>query len=364
MHFFKQIFDLKAKRIYSDFQIVDIINASGYRSKERNKWSKDYKSVVGKGGGVLMSVKKLNEIIEDPIFAGILVHTWNRKKPIKAIGTPILDIAQFNEANNSKIYILENIDGTVEIKKNYNPKKAKEKIKHNPLYPYKNAVLCSECKGNFWASTAKGGSGKYSAYYHCQRGHKYYGITTEIFEAEIEKYLSEIGFTEKFTEKLRVALVDTYRAKSGELAGQSSQVSLSLSELLAKKNTLVDQFIATDNKNIKDSIESRIDDLEVEIINAKKIRKEVEYKEETVEEFIRYSKKFISNPSELFLEHKKDPRNIEVLASLVFKGKPTYNEILTRTAQLSCVFKLKSSIASGKSDFVGDRGLEPLTFAV
>ena len=361
--FYKTMFGMRIQKIHSDETIVNTINAKGFKTPKRKKWAKDHKSFVWEGENPL-NEKKLEEAIRNPIYAGILVHKWNNKKPMFAQGEAIVTIEDFNEANRGKVFIKVNEDNSIEILKNYDPQKSKPKLVYNPLFPYKESILC-ECGKAYWASSSLSKDKKtYHPTYHCGRKHKYTGFNKTKFEKIIEDYISTIGFTDAFVEKLNKALIDTFRKKSKEAVSNTLAVGSNLVDLELKKQKLIDDHIATENRIMKQAIEKKLDELEIQITSVKVIRKDVEYKEEIIENFIKYSKQFISNPTSLILDHKNDPQMVGVLMSLIFEEKPTINQLITGTPKLSCIFRLKSLLSTSENLFVGDRGLEPLTFAV
>lgn len=349
--FYKIMFEMRIQKIHTDEQIVKTVNAKGFKTPRRKRWAKDHKSFVWEGENPL-NEKKLIEAIQCPVYAGILVHKWNKNKPVFAQGEAIISIEDFNEANRGKVFIKVNEDNTIEILKNYDPKKSKSKMVHNPLFPYKGTVLCN-CEEDFWASASLSKDKKtYHPAYHCVKGHKRISFKKSEFEKIIEDYISKLGFSESFIEKLNKALVDTFREKSKVAVRNTIQVNNNLVDLEIKKQKLIDDHIATDNRIVKQGIEKKLDELEIQIVNTKAVRNEVEYREETIENFIKYSKKFISNPASLILEHKKDPQMVGVLMSLIFEEKPTINQLITGTPKLSCIFRLKSLISTSENIFV------------
>jgi hypothetical protein len=351
--FYRTMFAMRIQKIHSDETIVNTINAKGFKTPKRKKWAKDHKSFVWEGENPL-NEKKLEEAIRNPIYAGILVHKWNNKKPIFAQGEAMVSISDFNEANRGKVFIKLNEDNSIEILKNYDPQKSKPKLVHNPLFPYKESILC-ECGKPYWASASLSKDKKtYHPSYHCARKHKYIGYNKAKFEKIIEDYISTIGFTDSFVEKLNKALIDTFRKKSKEAVNNTLSVNDTLKDLELRKQKLIDDHIATENRIIKQAIEKKLDELEIQITNAKVVRKDVEYKEETIENFIKYSKHFISNPASLILDHKNDPQMVGVLMGLIFEEKPTINQLITGTPKLSCIFRLKSLISTNENCFVGD----------
>lgn len=355
-------FEMRASGIYSDIEIVNELNAMGYKSPIRHKWiivnGVDRKR-IGTSGGKEMNLKRLNDIIKIPTYCGLLVHKWNNNKPIKAYIEELVSIETFNKANRGKIYILENSDGTFDIKKNYSPKFGKPKIKKNKDFPYKNIIKCHLCGFNLKASNPKGRSGEKFPTYHCSLHHKYFGINKNTLEETVENYLEKISFSDSFVNKLEKELVNTYTKLSSELSNKSAKIHVSISDLKTQKESLLNQYLETGSKVIKESLEKRIEALEDQIINATEVRDENEVEEINMDEFLKYTKEFIKNPSGLILEEKEDIDLVEVLFGLIFSEKPTYEDLKNGTAKLTSVFNLKTKLENQKSDLVCLSGFEP-----
>src|SRR3989344_5266419 len=68
--FYIAMFDFRNHGL-SDIEIVERVNAMGYRSAIQNRHEKGGK-ITGKIGGVPLTVKQLQRIIQKPIYAGIM----------------------------------------------------------------------------------------------------------------------------------------------------------------------------------------------------------------------------------------------------------------------------------------------------
>ena len=79
--FFIKMFEMRASGSHTDQQIVSYINAMGYRSKTQKRWivdgnTKKKLKVIGSTGGIELTVKQLQRIIQRPIYCGINTEKW------------------------------------------------------------------------------------------------------------------------------------------------------------------------------------------------------------------------------------------------------------------------------------------------
>ena len=102
-----KMFELRALRLYTDIEVVKMVNALGYKTRERNRWSRDKERIIGKSGGRPLTVKQLQRIIQNPIYCGVKVHKYTGYKPVKQKYPGLVSIDLFNRANNGKVFVKE-----------------------------------------------------------------------------------------------------------------------------------------------------------------------------------------------------------------------------------------------------------------
>ena len=78
------MFDMRASGQHTDKEIVDRVNAMGYRTKKNNVWDKNHQKTIGQTGGDIMTTKRLQHLIKKPIYCGVVVEKWTKNLPIKA----------------------------------------------------------------------------------------------------------------------------------------------------------------------------------------------------------------------------------------------------------------------------------------
>ena len=356
-HFFITMFEMRASGIYTDQQIVDHINAIGYRSKKQNRWSRSKDKILGSRGGVKLTVKQLQKIIQRPIYAGINTEKW-LKTPIRTNYKGLVSIDEYNRANKGNFFIEEKKDGTILIHKDYNPHQLK-RMKDNPLYPFKEVVLCPECQKPFLGSASTGKSGKSFPAYHCARNHKQYRVSKKEFEDGLAVCIEKLKHVDKsFLKALEATLINKFREKEKELGEFSVKVGTTVAELDFEKTQKINAFTSTTNEIIRAELEKEINKLHQRIEETREQRNGIEVQENDVHSFVGYVKNLMAHPEE-YLIKQKNLTLLRAFYGLVFDELPTYTELLNGTPKLSIPYKLYDEFQDKKSLSVTLPGIEP-----
>ncbi len=364
-HFFMEMFNLRAAGIYPDKEIVEKLNAIGFRTKKQNKWNGKRDKIIGTKGSVPLTVKHLQELIKKPIYAGVICEKWTNYLPIKARYDGLVTIEVFNKANHGKVFIKEHENNNLELIYDYSPFGGKQKrLKNNPLFPFK-FILCP-CGKTFLGSSPKGSAGKAHPTYHCARGHKYLGINKKDFEDEIRKFIKKLRFTKKFLNYIEVVMLDRYREREKEIATSSVYINKEVAELKSQKAMALDALITTKDPAIRAEIEERIAILQQQINTTEQERGRMDITERDIHNFIAYAKYLMEHIEELIIP-SDNTANFEAqraLFGLVVDEFPNYHQILNGTPKLSFIFELSEDFHDGKSDIVRPPGFEPGTISL
>ncbi len=353
--FFIKMFEMSIT--HTDQEVVDYVNAMGFRSKEQKMWSKSKTKIIGTRGGTKLSVKRLQEYKSRTIYCGVNAEKW-LKMPIRTQYKGLISIDTFNKANRGKVYVEEKKDGTIQIHKDYNPHQLK-RMKDNPLFPHKEVVLCPVCVKPFLGSSPKGRSGQSFPTYHCARNHKYYGVSKIEFEKQLTNFVAGLKYkNEAFFKVFETTLINKFREKEKELGEFSVQVGTTVIELEAEKKQNIEAFTSTKNEIIRAELEKKIEDLHQQIENTRKQRNGLEVQENDIHAFVRYVKDLMEHPVERLVK-QKNLSALRGLFRLVFEELPTYEEILNGTPKLSIPYKLSEEFKTAKSLSVTLRGIEP-----
>ncbi len=352
-HFFIKMFEMSITN--TDQQVVDYINAIGYKSEETKMWSKGKDRIIGTRGGIKLTVKQLQKIRQRPIYAGINAEKW-LETPIKTQYKGLVSVDTFNKANKGKVYIKEDKDGLITILKDYNSHQLK-RMKDNPEFPHKAVVLCSVCKKPFLGSSPKG---KYKAIptYHCARDHKYLGINKVEFEKQLTDFVSKLEYKdEAFIKTFEAVLMNKFREREKELGEFSVQVGTTVIELETEKKTLIEAYTSTKNEIIRDELEKKINEIHQQIEITREQRNGIEVQENDIHAFVGYVKNLMEHPVEMLVK-QKDLTALRGLFGLVFEELPTYEEIVNGTPKLSIPYKLKEEFEVNKDLCVTPRRIE------
>ncbi len=352
-HFFVKMFEMSIT--HTDQQVVDYINAIGYKSREQKKWSKSKDRVIGVKGGIKLNVKQLQKIRQRPIYCGVNSEKW-LEVPIKTQYAGLVSIDTFNKANKGKLYIEESKDGVIKILKDYNPHQLK-RMKDNPQFPHKSVVLCSVCKKPFLGSSPKGKC-KPVPIYHCARNHKYLGVNKTEFEKELTTFVSNLEYKdESFIKTFEAVLMNKFREREKELGEFSVKVGTTVIELETEKKNLIDVYTSTQNEIIREELEKKINEIHKQIENTREQRNGIEVQENDIHAFVGYVKKLMEHPVDMLVKQKNLPA-LRGLFGIVFEELPTYEEIVNGTPKLSLPYRLSDEFHKNKSLNVTLRRIE------
>ena len=358
--YYIEIFNLRASNLYTDDEIVDKLNAMGFKTRIRNIWNSTKEKIIGTKGGKPLCVKQLQRIIKRPIYCGVIMHKWTYNLPVRARYDGLVSIDKFNKANRGKIFLKENTDNTLDVLYDYRATKKEEKRnKNNPLFPCKNIILCPLCKKPFLGSSPKGKSGKKFPTYHCARNHKYYGVNKKELECQVRSIIENIEFTKLFNNVIKKSLIDSYERKKEEVINCSSNIDQNISELEIKKKQMINKIINTNSEVVIKELEKEVESVEEEIIKSKNQKNKIGINKYDITEFIDHSK-YLMEHREKMLLNSTNVQKQQALFRLVFKELPTYHDIVNGTPNFYPMFELSGNNKMQKSPIVPPRGVEPL----
>ena len=348
--FYIAMFNLRVQGL-DDPEIVKKVNAMGYRSAFQNRYSKDRRKIVGQTGGIPLTVKQLQRIIENTIYAGVLCEKWTHHKPVKAQYDGLVTIDTFNRANRGKVAIMSTPQGGLEIVRGHPfGKTGKERLKNNPLFPFK-FILCPDCGKPFMGSSPKGKSKKGFPTYHCARKHKYLGIPKSDFEDAVKKYVNSLNFAPDLLNGLEATFLNKYQKREKEIVRASGTIHQNIADLEIEQATKLEAYTSTKSPVIREKLEKEIESLEVRIKSAGNERAKIQITRDDIKSFMREAKAIMEHPSEILL-NTKDIRVQRDLFGLVFEKMPTYKEIVSGTPKLSYAFELSSAFTPDKRQLV------------
>ena len=355
---FIRMFELRSQGNLTDPEIVDEINKMGFKSRVTKRHDPHDKiRVIGNAGGLFLTVKQFQRYIQNPIYAGVNTEKWSNGKPIKTRFDGLVSIEMFNDANKGKITIIKEENG-YKVYKGKTDLWRLRKLKENPLYPYKQQVLCPKCQKALLGSASRSKSGKHIPRYHCARGHKFWSINSVEFNKTIKDFVENIKFSEEYRQRFKELILEEWKKRKEH--AQIDSISSEERVIILRR----DQKVITDKIKMLTSpvtiktFEEDVERIENEIAQAMQIRDTHEDKVLEIQTLINFSDYFMEHLVDLLLGGSNPMKNA-ALFGLVFNQTPTYDEIVNGTPNLAPIVELNEEYKTTKSLSVIPRGIEP-----
>lgn len=342
------IFDLRAQGILPDQEICDRINAMGFRTRTRKKRERFSRKIIGIEGGVHLTPKRMERIITNPRYCNVVQEKWTQGKAVIAQGPSVTTIDTFNDANRGKVYIRQFPDGEVSIE--YNRRIRNANI-NNPTFPYRFVVRCPECGGNFKGSFARGKLGKRYPGYHCSRGHKYLRKPQKDLHSVVREYFSDLNFSKQAQNLFQEVAFEVWQKKQHQTENLVEGSEQTSENLKREQKLIVDQLLKTTSPTVQKLLEQKVDDLEKQILKASTVRKKAEIQKEDLKQYLASIAEIMTHPAKALVE-PTDQQTIRRIWGITFSKLPTYDELKSRTPELSLAFELSQRSKLSKERMV------------
>lgn len=362
--FYQAMFELRAKRRYSDAQVVKKVNAMGFLTKRRNVWNDNHTEILGATGGRPLTVKQFQKILTHTIYCGVICEKWTDYKPIRAQYPGLVSIETFNQANQGQVHIEERSDGSLQILYDHQPTKlVKKRLREHPLFPFKGVILCPHCRRPFYASCPQGKSGKGFPTYHCSRGHRYFGVSKSTVEGTLAGFVRSLRYRPGLMATLEGVVLDVYERQHEEIQKSEVDIKRQLAQLKAQKEQAVSALLSTTSELARAEIEKRLEALQERMEELERAELPELVSKDLVASFLE-AVRFVLEHLDILLWDGENVAQRQAIFSLIFEKLPTYDELAFGTPQLSLVFELSRQLEEGKSPVVDQWGFEPQTFAL
>ncbi|RUS63672.1 hypothetical protein EGN72_03245 [Pseudorhodobacter sp. E13] len=353
-----RMFELKAEGGWRDDAICEAINAMGYQSRPTNIYDKDTRRVLGQTRQKQLCPKQLNRYISRLIYCGVRCERWNQDKPVLAPIEPLISIDLFNRANRGKVRIKQHKDGSLEISED---RETYVSRRHNPEFLLRHVVTCPECARPLVASRSKGKSGNYFGYYHCSRGHRYFGVNKNEFEKTVANYLDRLqakpGFLPLFREVVRDVWIQKNRARKSE----SDQITQHIAALEGRQESLLDRIATSNSRLVQQKLEAQVEELEATIKATRKKLTSTTIREDEIDAYFDVAKKLMEHPTEHAM-NAPTKEKIENLWGFIFKKHPTYRDLVDGTPELTLLYRLNRDVGVDREQLAGELVSEWNTF--
>ncbi len=354
---FIRMFELREQGNLSDREIVYEINARGFLSRIKRKYDKnDRTKIIGHTGGKPLAVKQLQEYIRNPIYAGINTEKWTGGKAIKMYGGGLVSIEVFNKANRGKVKIIEQQDHPNEvlvIKGQIEEWKLK-KNKLNPLYPFKQQILCPKCNKEFYGSATPGKSGERFPAYHCNRGHKRFGVKLKDVHDLVTSFVGNVHFTDKYRKRMEEILLSEWEKRKASIMKDTISLDQQVASIKEQQLMLAGKIKMLTSEVAIRALEEDIDKLELQRVQATVLRDKKDEQQINIQVLINNLKYYMEHLDELILGGT-DPLQNGAMFGLLFDKQPTYEELKIGTPKLASIY----TIVDKKVSSASSRGFEP-----
>jgi site-specific DNA recombinase len=325
----RKIFELRAEGLLSDQEIVDTLNDHGYQTRIsyiRNK--DDLSKIVSKKGGKSLTVKSMQRIIQNTIYAGINVEKWTGYSPTKCVFDGLVTIDLFNRANRSKKYIAFNeTDGEYEIHRQAPKKYLVEKVMNNPEFPYKKFVLCPECRGPLLGSASRGKTGKYYPAYHCSNKGHYFRIPKDQMDQKIVQFVQRIKINDQQIDVLITTIRQEFDKRQSMSGVDQQAVEKQIHALKRQAEATVSKIMLLSNPTAIAYLEKEVELIEQKIIKLEKEKQEMKNKKPiNIDKILKHVRYFLEH-FDLLLLKQQDPLRKAQLFGALFNELPSYDDL-------------------------------------
>ncbi|EKE28205.1 MAG: NUDIX hydrolase [uncultured bacterium (gcode 4)] len=344
----KKIYELRQIWI-PDYEIVNEINMMGFKTRPfKNKWP------------VPLTIKYLQRLVVNPVYAGIKKEKWTGHKPVKMLYfdwyQSLVDISTWNKANRWKIQIIEDSEWVIEIiyskkwKESFEPIKEERKT-YRPEYSFARVLGCPVCWGYLTPNKSTSKNWTYHHYYQCKwkknvQGpdkHKNYSVRRDEADKVIKSFLKEVKPNNWLLKALDHISWIYFDSKAKSNTNITSETVNKIKELEAQK-ALVEENITKYLHLPKtiEIIEKQLQKIDEDIINERSgLLNTSNALEINKSEFIKFVQNCISHTDKMAFD-KENPVMIELIFRFIFQEKPTYEEISSHTPNMYPIFALTS----------------------
>lgn len=349
--FIIKMFELRAKGLLLDYEIVQEINSLGFKTRTKRLHDKDTGKIIGHIGSNTLTEKQLIRYVSDPIYAGINVHQWLRKDKMrktvlsedefKKQYAGLISIDLFNKANKGKRCIVQEGD-YYRVLQGPIPYWQQVKKKVNENFPYKQHILCPVCAKPLYGSASRGKSGKYFPLYHCSRNHKYWSISKDKLNDIIEQFTQHIELTDDFMKKFRDGMMKVWEKKRSGIIEDNQKLSQHLTEIESQQKELALIIRKTSSEVARRIYEEELQELEVKRLEVMQRKNKKSDEQIDINDFFRLTYYYLEHLNELLFNRDK-PLESAAYFGILFDQRPTVEELknpILGTPKLNGIFKL------------------------
>ena len=360
----KKIFELRERGTLYDSQIVDEINKLGYKSRIHYIRSKDdHTQIIKKRGGDPLTLKALQRIVSNPIYAGVNTEKWTNGKPVQCAFKGLVSVEKFNRANQGKKIISMDDSGDIVVyDKPPESRYASPKGIRNTEFPYRKYVMCPTCGKPLIGSSSRGKSGKHYPAYHCDKRGHYFRVPKKELEDTVTEFIGNI----KISQEQISTLMDVIEAEWNK---RQQSIEKELDTLEAHIQGLEVEAQATARKIRLVESEETIKYIEEDIMRIKKQIKDLEVTKakKAKQKLVDWSKikarvLYLTEHLDELLVKQIDPIKKAQFFAALFNKLPSYQDLKNGTQNISSFTGVNTIFSLAKLPsihMVTSRGIEP-----
>lgn len=358
----QRMFELRARGLMHDKDIIDDLNARGFKTRIAYIRAKhDRTKIIGQRGGNPLDKDAFDLFLRNPIYAGVNNEKWTQGKPVRTVFDGLVSIDMFNAANRGKIVIIARGDD-ITIEKELSPKHQRTKGKYNPDFAFRKYVGCSICRSPLYGSSSRGGGGKKYPAYHCAKGH-YFRVSKAEFEATIKEFMNSLSLPLETVERICELVMNGWERHRESVEADIRMIEQQIEELEGETVASVKKLKMVSSETAIRYMEEDLVKLEerIKALAVQKSEKEVPESMDIGFMMVKV-KYFLEHLHELMIQ-QIDPIKRAQVFGLLFTKLPSYEEIKTGTENpskitgVSELFKLADPSLPG---LVAPTGLSPL----
>ncbi len=362
--FIRKMFELRAEGLHTDQEIVDKLNDLGYQTRLhyiRNK--DDLTRVIAKKGGKSLTVKRMQRIIQNTIYAGINVEKWTNYEAVKCVFDGLVTIDLFNRANRGKKYIAYNgTDGEYEIQRQAPKPHLVNKVMNNPDFPYKKFVLCPECKGTLLGSASRGKTGKYYPAYHCSNKGHYFRVPKDQMDEKIAHFIQRVKVNQEQVDLLLSTVRKEFERRQALSGDDDKAIEKHIQSLKGEAEAALGKIMLLSNATAIAYLENEVDQIHQKITKLEKERQQMKTKKPINIDRILTRVRYFLEHLDLLLLKQQDPHKKAQLFGVLFDQLPTYDDLdygTQKTPLFTGVNPVFSLLKLDQSLMVTSPGIEP-----
>jgi site-specific DNA recombinase len=356
-----RLFEMRAEGIYTDQQVADELNRLGFRTRiqyVRDKYDKT--KVVKQIGGRQMTAKMVDRYSHNLIYAGIIKEKWSNNEPIKAQFDGLVSPELFNKANRGKLFIEIDIDNNVTVRRKRPPEYLVNKNMHNPDFPYKKVVGCSQCGSTLLGSASRGKLGKYYPAYHCSKNGHYFRVPKAAFEQTIEDVVKRLQINPEHLDALLGTIETKWNDKQAQVIANDKKLEQRRKELETQISAVIDRMKIVSSETVIKRMEEEVVNIEKQIAE---LHKTDDQPANTVDiqAVLQYARYLVEHLPDILL-HLRNPLRKAAFFGAIFNTVPTYENLVGGTQKTAHIPGVNELFRVGRFEnpnMVISPGIEP-----